>query len=121
MAAIVDVPASTSRAEERRVRFDGFSWQRFEQLTTCFLETTSVRLAFIEGSVEIMSPIGQDHEHYKRTLGLLLETLCQVRGIRYYERSESLLLPSLDIDLLVSYLILPDQYDAVRAFRNALA
>jgi len=34
--------------------------------------------------LEIMSPIGEEHEYVKRTLGLLLEAYMKKKGIRFY-------------------------------------
>ena len=40
---------------------------------------------------------------------------------RYWRSPASRLLPELDVDLLARRVRMPDQYDAVRAFRRAIA
>lgn len=195
MSAIIDT-TGPPRTEERRVLIEDVTWQRYEQLCTCFGDTRAVRITFIDGSLEIMSPIGEQHERIKSNLGVLLEAYLDVVGIRFYRRggftlkqpgvaagepdesycidtdkavpdlvievvfsSEALsklplyretgvaevwiwqherldihclegrtyregprskLLPTLDTALLARFVTMPDQYDAVQAFRKAL-
>jgi Uma2 family endonuclease len=45
-----------------------------------------VRLTYIDGSLEIRSPIGAEHERIKSNLGVLLETYMDAVGIRWYRR-----------------------------------
>ena len=63
--------ASASAGEERRVLIQPCSWERFGQLSALFPDHHSVRLTFIDGVLEIMSPIGERHERHKRTNRLL--------------------------------------------------
>ncbi|WP_200236420.1 Uma2 family endonuclease [Thiohalocapsa halophila] len=72
--------------EERRVLVEAVPWERYERLAACFGDTRTVRLTYIDGSLEIMSPIGAEHERIKSNLGVLLETYLDVAGIRWYRR-----------------------------------
>lgn len=182
----------------QRILLEGVTWERYERLLACFPDSRSPRLTFVDGSLEIMSPVGPDHEHWKATLCLLLEAYLDAQGIRFYSRggftlkqtglaggepdasycfgvdksvpdlvvevvdtsdalsklplygalgvaevwlwrravlevqvleqaegdyrqsAASRLLPGLNLQLLAKHVRMPDQYDAVRAFRRAL-
>ena len=195
MSATIEAPLPP-RIEEQHVLLEGIPWERFEQLSACFDDSRAVRLTYIDGSVEIMSPIGEEHEALKSSIGCLLETWLDVKGIRFYRRGgftlrqpgraagepdesycigsnkavpdlvievvvtaealsklplyrakgvsevwiwkdgtlaihaleqggyvatrDSRLFPDLDCALLAGFVTMPDQYDAVRAFRGAL-
>lgn len=204
MNAVID-SVSTAGAEEQRLLLEGISWDRFERLSACFEDTRSVRLTYLDGRLEMVSPVGEEHEYRKRSISYLLETYLDLKGIRFYGRggftlkkpklaagepdesycidsdkstpdlvievvvtSDALsklplyqalaipevwiwregdlevhcldqgdyrrsttshllpdldihLLPDLDIQLLTAHVRMPDQYDAVRAFRRAIA
>lgn len=75
-----------SEVDERRVLIKHCSWQRYQQLSALFPNNKSVRLTYIDGVLEIMSPIGERHERIKRTAGYFVETYCQLKGLRYYGR-----------------------------------
>ena len=201
MSTAVATPADT-RPEEQRILLEGIPWERYERLSACFEDSRALRLTYIDGSLEIMSPVGPNHENWKQTLCYLLETFLDVNGIRFYGRggftlkqpgraggepdasycigtdkpvpdlvievvdtsdalsklplyqslgipevwlwrrerleiqvlstadaatnagyqpsARSGLLPDLDPELLARHVRLPDQYDAVRAFRRAI-
>ena len=65
---------------------EGLPWERYEQLAACFADTRAVRLSYIDGSLEIRSPIGEEHERVKSNLGVLLEAYFDIRGMRFYRR-----------------------------------
>lgn len=185
------------RTEERRVLVEGLPWERYEQLAACFGDSRAVRLTYIDGSLEIMSPLGAERERIKSNLGVLLKAYLDAAGVRFYRRGgstlkapglaagepdesycigtdkavpdlvievvvssdalsklplyrdkgvrevwiweqgrltlhcledcayrvrpHSRLLPALDVPRLVQLVGMPDQYDAVRAFRRTLA
>jgi len=200
MTTVIDPPdakATAGASEEQRILLEGISWERFEQLSACFQDTRSVRLTYVDGRLEIVSPVGQEHENRKQSISYLLEAYLDLKGIRFYGRggftlkkperaagepdesycigtdkplpdlvvevvvtSDTLsklplyqalaipevwiwrrddlevyclegdsyrrsrgsrLLPDLDIELLAAHARMPDQYDAVRAFRRAIA
>jgi Uma2 family endonuclease len=182
----------------QRILLEGVPWERYERLLACSPGSRSPRLTFVDGSLEIMSPVGPDHERWKATLCLLLEAYLDAQGIRFYSRggftlkqrglaggepdasycfgvdksvpdlvvevvdtsdplsklplyralgvaevwlwrraalevqvlepsagdyrpsAASRLLPGLNVQLLATHVRMPDQYDAVRAFRRAL-
>lgn len=188
--------------QDQRILLEGVPWARYEQLSAWFEDSRALRLTYIDGSLEIMSPVGPTHENWKQTLCYLLEAFLDVNGIRFYGRggftltqpgraggepdasycigddkpvpdlvievvdtsdalsklplyqslgiaevwlwrrdrlelhvldpaenpdrrgyrlsTTSRLLPDLDPELLARHVGMPDQYDAVRAFRRAI-
>lgn len=82
---IKDRPASQP-VEEKLVTLFGITWERFKAIEASFDGIQEVRLTYLAGTMEIMSPIGDEHEYVKSTLGLLLEAYGRVKGIRTYRR-----------------------------------
>ncbi len=72
--------------EEKLVTLHGISWGQFKTIEAQLENNRSVRLAYLAGVMEIMSPIGDEHEYIKSTLGLLLEAYARAKGIRAYRR-----------------------------------
>jgi len=183
----------------QRILLEGVRWERYERLLACFPDSRAPRLTFVDGSLEIRSPVGPDQERWKATLCLLLEAYLDAQVIRFYSRggftlkqrglaggepdasycfgadksvpdlmievvdtsdalsklplygalgvaevslwrraaldvqvlepsegdyrptAASRLLPRLNLQLLATHVRMPDQYDAVQAFRRALA
>lgn len=72
--------------EERVVTLQGVTWEQFKAIEAPLLDNHDVKLTYLAGVLEIMSPIGREHEYVKRTLGYLLEAYMRVKGIRFYGR-----------------------------------
>jgi Uma2 family endonuclease len=64
---------------------EGISWESFEAIEAAFSEVAGIRLAYLDGVIELM-PISNEHEELKSTLGCLLEVYLRAKGIRYYVR-----------------------------------
>jgi Uma2 family endonuclease len=73
-----------SPQEEKLVTLHGITWEQFKAIEVQLDNNREVRLAYLDGVLEIMAPIGPEHEYIKRTLGLLLEAYMRERGIRFY-------------------------------------
>ncbi len=58
------------------------TWDDWEALLAIRGDKSSPRLAFLDGTVELMSP-SRDHEVIKSCLGCLLEAYCFARGIGF--------------------------------------
>lgn len=58
------------------------SWEKFEAIAS-LLEDTKVRLTYLDGTLEIMSP-SPEHEKSKSTVGLLLEIYLRYINRRFY-------------------------------------
>ncbi|MDF5727021.1 MAG: Uma2 family endonuclease [Rhizonema sp. PD38] len=70
--------------EEKLVTLRDVTWEQFKGIEAQLIDNRSVRLSYLSGILEIMSPVGPLHEYVKSTLGLLLETYMKVLGIRFY-------------------------------------
>lgn len=66
------------------------SWEQLEQLDVT-LAGTGARLTYLDGVLEIMSPLSDDHEDAKSTLSLLLEAYFREKKIRFYKRGSATL------------------------------
>ncbi|GAA6619636.1 Uma2 family endonuclease [Scytonema sp. NUACC26] len=70
--------------EEKLVTLRDVTWEQFKGIEAQLIDNRSVRLSYLSGILEIMSPVGLLHERVKRTLGLLLEAYMRVLGIKFY-------------------------------------
>lgn len=66
--------AGSTRPEdaERRIVLNGISWEQYDAILAALGDSPGVRLAYLEGVLEIMSP-SRRHERLKTRLGRLLE------------------------------------------------
>ncbi len=80
---LLDKPAHQP-TEEKLVTLYGITWEKFKAIEAQLQDNRDVRLSYLSGVLEIMSPIGEEHEYVKRTLGLLLEAYMKKKGIRFY-------------------------------------
>ncbi|WP_009634214.1 Uma2 family endonuclease [Synechocystis sp. PCC 7509] len=71
----------TSNQESIITVYD-ISWEKFEAIAS-LLEETKIRLTYLDGTLDIMSP-SPAHEESKGTVGLLLETYLRHIGRRFY-------------------------------------
>ncbi len=62
----------------------GISWEQFKAIDAALGESKGVKLSYLHGMLEIMSPIGPEDESVKSTLGLLLEAYMREKSIRFY-------------------------------------
>ncbi len=62
----------------------GITWEKFEQIETTFTDIEEIRFIYLDGDLEIIMNLGQEHEYYKRTISLLLEAYFREKGIRFY-------------------------------------
>jgi Uma2 family endonuclease len=80
---LLDKPADQP-TEEKLLTLYGITWEKFKAIEAQLEDNRDVRLSYLSGVLEIMSPIGGEHEYIKRTLGLLLEAYMKEKGIRFY-------------------------------------
>lgn len=69
---------------EKLVTLHGINWEQFKAIEAQLENNREARLTYLAGVLEIMAPIGSEHEYIKRTLGLLLEAYMREKGIRFY-------------------------------------
>jgi Uma2 family endonuclease len=72
--------------EEKMVTLYGIGWEQFKGIEAQLKDNRDVRLSYLSGTLEIMSPIGERHEEVKSTLSLLLDAYVREKGIRFYKR-----------------------------------
>ena len=46
----------------------GISWEQFKTIDATLDQSNGVKLSYLRGILEVMSPIGPEHESVKRTL-----------------------------------------------------
>ncbi|NJO42868.1 MAG: Uma2 family endonuclease [Cyanobacteria bacterium CRU_2_1] len=61
------------------------TWEQFEELDRALEDFAGVRLAYLDGTAEIM-PIGREHEDFKSTMVRLIEAYMDEAEIRFYKR-----------------------------------
>jgi Uma2 family endonuclease len=74
--------APPSRAEDRdqRVILGGIDWSQFETFLTIRGDRAGVRVTYLEGQLEIMSP-SQRHEMLAKLIARLLEAYADEKGL----------------------------------------
>ena len=82
----MSIPLVEQSTEEKLVTLFDVSWDQFKGIEAQLFDNHNVRLSYWSGMLEIMSPIGEEHEFVKRTLGYLLEAYMRELGIRFYGR-----------------------------------
>jgi len=68
--------------EDHIVQFHGVNWEDYERLLAMRGDHSAPRIAYLEGTVEIMSP-SQTHEGIKSKIGCLVEVFCLEREIPF--------------------------------------
>lgn len=75
-------PAVVQHSVDQRVMLRGLSWDDFEAVLTMRGEHGGVRLAFLEGTLELMTP-SQDREILKKKIARLLEAYAEELGLEF--------------------------------------
>lgn len=82
----MSIPLVDLTTEEKLVTVPNVSWEEFKGIEVLLKDNRNVRLSYLLGMLEIMSPIGDKHEYVKSTLSLLLDAYMKELGIRFYKR-----------------------------------
>jgi Uma2 family endonuclease len=80
MAAIAAAPPA--RASDQRVTLNDVSWSDFELILQIRGDRAGVRMTYLNGVLELMSP-SVDHEGIKKTIARLLEAYADEKGIPF--------------------------------------
>jgi Uma2 family endonuclease len=78
--------AAKDPVECKLVTLRGINWEQFKVIESQLEDKREIKLSYLAGVMEIMSPIGKTHEYIKSTLGLLLEAYMRSKNIRFYKR-----------------------------------
>ncbi|MBP0027506.1 Uma2 family endonuclease [Roseofilum sp. Guam] len=81
---------SENQSNRDRVLLSNISWKTLEKLDIDLGET-GARLIYLDGSLQIMSPLSDNHEEPKKTLSQLLELYLRTNNIRFYARGSTTL------------------------------
>ncbi|MGB7518447.1 MAG: Uma2 family endonuclease, partial [Spirulinaceae cyanobacterium] len=60
-----------------RVLLHNFSWEQFENILINLGESRAARLAYDNGTLEIMTPL-PEHEYYKENIGTAIQDIAEV-------------------------------------------
>lgn len=77
-------------ANPNAVLVGNLTWDKLETLDAGFVGT-GARLTYLDGYLQIMSPLSEAHEEPKKTLSQLLEAYLRVKNIRFYARGSTTL------------------------------
>jgi len=66
---------------DQRVTLHGVSWEQYEALLEMRGDGSSLRVTYLEGELELMSP-SEDHKFDKKTLARLIEAYAEEAGIK---------------------------------------
>jgi len=78
-------PRKSSSKPASSILLHGVSWAKLERLDR-ELEGTGARLTYLDGVLEIMVPLSDDHEDSKSTVSLLIDAHLRISGTRFYKR-----------------------------------
>ena len=73
-------PAARPPSHDDRVILHGVSWEDYERILEIRGEGSGIRIAYLEGELELMSP-SKDHEWIKTTIARLLECWAEETGV----------------------------------------
>jgi Uma2 family endonuclease len=81
VAPLSQVPPS--EPFERRFVLNGVSWAQYLALRAMFDDRPGLRMTYVAGALELMSP-SREHEHIKTLTARLIELYALARGIRLH-------------------------------------
>jgi Uma2 family endonuclease len=71
-----------SKNTDRQLIYSGINWQQFKLIQSGFAEASGIRLAYFNGTIEILMP-GRTHELFKSIIGMLIELFCLEMAIEF--------------------------------------
>jgi Uma2 family endonuclease len=112
---------------DQRVILGGIDWWQFETFLAIRGDHAGVRVTYMEGQLEIMSP-SQSHEMLAKRIARLLEAIWKNEELKAYELREgayveiaqSAVIPGLAPSFIRQFLDCETQTEAVRKLRSAL-
>jgi len=73
-------PAEVPANVDQRVFLHDVSWEEYQAVLAARGESSAVRIAYLEGELELMSP-STDHEILKKTIARLVEAYAEEAGV----------------------------------------
>jgi Uma2 family endonuclease len=71
-----------SKNTDRQLVYSGIDWHQFKLIQSGFAEASGIRLAYFNGTIEILMP-GRTHELFKSIIGMLIELFCLEMAIEF--------------------------------------
>ena len=71
-----------SKQIDRQLVYSGIDWKQFKLIQSGFAEASGIRLAYFNGTIEILMP-GRTHELFKSIIGMLIELFCLEMAIEF--------------------------------------
>jgi Uma2 family endonuclease len=82
MASTSAAPPTATRTEDQRVTLNEVTWSDFELILQIRGDRAGVRMTYLNGVLELMTP-SVDHEGIKKTIARLLEAYAEEKGIPF--------------------------------------
>jgi Uma2 family endonuclease len=82
MATTPAVPQLVTREDDQRITLYDVSWDDFERILAIRGDRAGVRVTYLEGALELMTP-SIDHEGIKKTIARLLEAYAEEAGVPF--------------------------------------
>src|SRR5438552_8921225 len=82
MASTRAAPPTATRTEDQRVTLNEVTWSDFELILQIRGDRAGVRMTYLNGVLELMTP-SVDHEGIKTTIGRLLEAYAEEKGLPF--------------------------------------
>ena len=79
---MIDRSLLLSKNTDRQLVYSGIDWQQFKLIQSGFAEASGIRLAYFNGTIEILMP-GRTHEFFKSIIGMLIELFCLEMAIEF--------------------------------------
>lgn len=68
--------------QDQRLIYSSITWEQFQFIQAGFAESKNIRLAYYQGTIEIISP-GRAHEFYKKIICFLISLFCLESNIEF--------------------------------------
>jgi Uma2 family endonuclease len=82
MSTAAAAPSAVPRPQDQRVFLNDVSWEDFELILRIRGDQAGVRVTYLDGVLELMTP-SIDHEGIKKTIARLLEAYAEERGLPF--------------------------------------
>ena len=82
MASTRAAPPAATRTQDQRVTLNDVTWSDFELILQIRGDRAGVRMTYLNGVLELMTP-SVDHEGIKKTIARLLEAYAEEKGIPF--------------------------------------
>lgn len=81
--AVIELAKSKSNDSEQVFIINNINWEEYENLLEFIGDNSGVLFKYEEETLVIMSP-SRNHEVFKENIGILIETYCLVKKIKFY-------------------------------------